>query len=355
MDLKPFLHARLHALHKDLRSKRIDCYLVTKPAHIQYLLGLDSVSHFHREIFVLLRHSKTFVLHSALMALPDHVANIAGCLSLSSAAPLTATLKTIAGGNTLHTDLDNLTVTEYQQLASKLGTSIKEAPPIIDDSRQSKDRLEIHYLRQSSRITGQVMAKALKNLKIGSTELEIKNHIISLCRERGADITPEFEPIVAIGSHSAIPHHQAGSRKVSRQSVVLIDFGCQVHGYWADMTRTIKLGRPDRLFIKVENAVKLSYQAALRSILEVRNPALADQAATDSLVDSGFTAMPHTTGHGIGLQVHEPPSLNRLGAVPLTNSAVFTIEPGIYLPGKFGIRLENTLSLINGKLSTLTV
>ena len=163
-------------------------------------------------------------------------------------------------------------------------------------------------------------------------------------------------PIVAFGRHSAIPHHQPTSKKLKNDDIVLVDFGCRYRGYWSDMTRTFAVGSPSATFTHVQTIVKTAYRIGLKHARANRSNQAIDEAVHQFLVKQKHnTFMNHTTGHGIGLEVHETPSVSRLApAFTLQPNTLITIEPGLYFPGQFGYRYENTIAITGSSPKSLT-
>jgi len=208
-----------------------------------------------------------------------------------------------------------------------------------------KNKDEIKNIREACRIAAKTWEIVEPQIKIGRSEREIADEIISTMLKLGADKKPEsFPTIVAVGSNSATAHHETGNRKVKQNSVVLVDFGCRFNGYCSDMTRTIFFGEPTNLYIKIKKAVDTAYITAVNLLTPGVRVSDVDRAARDVITEAGYgKQFIHTTGHGLGLKIHEPPNIYLKSKNRLKAGMAITIEPGIYLPGKFGYRYENTL------------
>jgi Xaa-Pro dipeptidase len=184
---------------------------------------------------------------------------------------------------------------------------------------------------------------AAGGLRPGRTEREIGRELDARMLDHGAD-APSFETIVATGPNSAIPHHRPVERELAAGDFVKLDFGAEYGGYHSDMTRTFVLGRPadwQREIYDLVHAAQAAGRAALRIGAEVRS---IDAAARDVIAGAGRAEQfGHGLGHGVGLEIHEAPALSPLGAGTLVDRMAVTVEPGVYLPGRGGVRIEDTL------------
>lgn len=226
-------------------------------------------------------------------------------------------------------------------LSQSLGRPVGLASEIMAPLRMVKDETEQHALQESQRINDAAMRAAYDAMRPGMTELELADVVRRSFLANGAD--KEAFIIVAAGEHSALPHHSP-TDAVLTQGPVLLDIGCYYHGYASDMTRVAYLGTPSQEFQTVHRLV----DEAVRAAQSVARPGVeaqaVDRAARRVIVQGGYgDAFVHRVGHGIGLSVHEPPSVADGNAVTLPENSAFSIEPGIYLPGLFGVRLEEVV------------
>lgn len=219
------------------------------------------------------------------------------------------------------------------------GMAFKATKQTIEDRRLFKDSEEIKLMKKSQDINGKTLLRIQKLFKKGVTELELAWKIKSIGHDLGADDI-SFEPIVAFGPHSAIPHHQNTSKKMKQSDVVLIDMGMKYKGYCSDMTRTFFVGKPSAEQAQVYQMVLDAQMAAIRALKAGVSCAKLDQIARDEMGDMA-QHFGHSLGHGIGLDVHESPGLSSKSKEILKENMVVTVEPGIYLPGKFGVRIED--------------
>jgi Xaa-Pro aminopeptidase len=162
-------------------------------------------------------------------------------------------------------------------------------------------------------------------------------------------VRPSFPIIVASGPNSANPHHISSKRKIVANDVILMDLGCVYKGYCSDLTRTFFLGKTNDLQRKVYALVKRAYGRAMRALKKGVKASSIDNAAREVISNAGFAdKFIHTTGHGVGIDIHEPPRLSAKDNTVLKNGMIVTVEPGVYIKGRFGVRIEDTV-LINKK------
>ena len=219
----------------------------------------------------------------------------------------------------------------------------KLASSLVAPMRMVKDPDEARRLKASQWINDRAMETAYRSIREGMTEIELQDIIRRAFMAHGAD--REAFIIVAAGSNSAMPHH-ASDDTVIRPGPVLLDIGCFKEGYASDMTRMAHLGVPAQDFVTVHSIVQESNQAGCQAARPGASAESVDGAARRIIEDRGFGEyFVHRTGHGIGLSVHEPPSIMEGNKLTLPEHAFFSVEPGIYLPGRFGVRLEDVVML----------
>lgn len=227
-----------------------------------------------------------------------------------------------------------------------------------DNIRTIKTAREIKTITQAQRIAEKVFRKVIKELRAGQSENEIGWKIERYAREFGAD-TISFDPIVAFGSNSAMPHHQNTDRKLKKGDVVLIDMGVRYKGYCSDMTRTMFTAPPTPKQKLVYETVLRAQETVITRLHAGVKGRAADGWARKVIEDAGFgDKFGHSTGHGIGLEIHEYPNLSP-GLTPKNNPAfpantIVTVEPGIYIEKSFGVRIEDMVLITGDSVSNLT-
>ena len=211
---------------------------------------------------------------------------------------------------------------------------------------------EIKYIQKACNIAEKAWRDTLLFIKEGVTERQVANVLEFNFKKYGASGT-SFDTIVAFGKNASVPHHATGDTKLKNNECVLMDFGCVYKGYCSDMTRTMFYGTPDEKFRMAYLAVLSAHMKAAEGIKEGMTGKEADKIARDVLETLGYGKyFTHSLGHGIGVNIHEYPYLSPKGEAVLKNNMVFSNEPGVYLNGKFGIRIEDSCHLENGKYKT---
>jgi Xaa-Pro aminopeptidase len=227
----------------------------------------------------------------------------------------------------------------------------------VEAQRAIKDEREIELLRQACAVADQALAELAAEgaLRPGRTELEVGRDLDSRMLRLGAE-APSFETIVATGANSAIPHHRPDRTVLRDGDFLKLDFGATVEGYHSDMTRTLVLGHAADWQREVYELVAAS-QATGRAALEVGADVVAiDAASRDVIVQAGHGEhFPHGLGHGVGLEIHEAPGIGPSGAGTLAAGMAVTVEPGVYLPDRGGVRIEDTLIVTDDAPELLTL
>lgn len=224
----------------------------------------------------------------------------------------------------------------------KLSSPIKLTPlkGIVEDMRIIKDPTEIRIMKKSSNLMSKVLNEVLKNLEPGKREIEIAREIENLALEAGAEALA-FDSIVASGPNAALPHATPTKRKIRKREPIIFDVGLKVDGYCCDMTRTVFLNTPRPKFKKIYAIVREAQRAAMEFVRPGELTTKPDSIARGIIKEAGYgDYFGHSLGHGVGLATHEAPTLGPRNPVKLEEGMVVTVEPGIYLPGEGGVRLE---------------
>jgi Xaa-Pro aminopeptidase len=223
------------------------------------------------------------------------------------------------------------------------GRTFGLASRVMEGLRERKDENEISAMRRAGEIADAAYAAVTARRISGLTEIELASQLESAMLTGGADGVA-FETLVASGPNSGLPHYRAGTRRIESGDVVILDFGCRVNGYCSDMTRTVVCGEPGNELRGIHEAVYRAHEAA-REV--VRNGVQAqdiDAAARNVLIGAGYgDSFTHRTGHGVGLDVHEPPYIVDGNEQRLDAGMAFSIEPGVYLAGTYGVRIEDVV------------
>ncbi len=245
---------------------------------------------------------------------------------------------------------DYLTWDLHQKITEKLAQISPKAALIplnsmVDNMREIKEEGEIAALEKAADLISEILNHVISALKPGVTEKDVAWQIQSLAREAGADAL-SFPSIVASGPNSALPHAVPTDRKIGPGEPIVIDAGVRLNGYCSDITRTVFLGEPNDTFKTIYRTVQRAQSEALKQIKPSVDSTRVDAAARDIIREAGYGAyFGHGLGHGVGLAAHEGPRLGPRNPTPLRTGTVFTVEPGIYIPGKGGVRLEEMVVL----------
>ncbi len=237
----------------------------------------------------------------------------------------------------------------------KAGVKTENADKAFAEVMSVKNAWELGNIESACAIAEEAFLELLPQIKEGMTETEIAALLEYNMRKRGAEGT-SFATIVAFGAHAAVPHHVTGADKLKFGDEILIDFGCKVNGYCSDITRTFLFGDDNKHaeFKKAYAAVLAAHELVKETAKSGMTGVQVDAIARNYLTEKGYGALfTHSLGHGIGLQIHEFPSVSPKGETPLVDGMVFSDEPGVYAAGEFGIRIEDTVTLKSGKIESL--
>ena len=242
-------------------------------------------------------------------------------------------------------EASNFTCAQFEQFSKEAGNSLqlKPAGDLIEELRVVKDRWEIEAIRSAGRVTAEAFAEVLPQVRPGARERDLAAEIDYRMRKMGAE-GPAFETIVASGPRSAYPHARPSSKALQERELVIFDLGAILGGYAADMTRTVFLGEPNRRVRNLYSAVMKAQTRAVRAVQDATPAGEIDCAARRILAKHRLARyFTHSTGHGVGLEIHERPRLGKGETTCLRTGSVVTVEPGIYLEGFGGIRIEDTV------------
>ncbi|MBK3331647.1 aminopeptidase P family protein [Persephonella atlantica] len=236
---------------------------------------------------------------------------------------------------------DRTTVSFYRKLKEVVISELVGFSGFLNPFRASKTEEEINIIRKAVEKTDRVFAYILEKIPQAKDELDLRRMIINQIFLEGGE-GESFPAIVASGKNSAVPHHETSHAKIEKNQPVLIDMGMVYEGYCSDFTRTVFYGKVDREFEKIYHIVKEAHLAAVEKVKAGVPVKEIDLAARKVIEKYGYgDYFLHSTGHGVGIEIHEPPRVSHLSEEVLLKNAVITIEPGIYIPGKYGVRLEN--------------
>jgi Xaa-Pro aminopeptidase len=242
-------------------------------------------------------------------------------------------------------EASHLTCANFELLRTQAGRTLalKPAGDVIEDLRVVKDRGEIEAIRSAGKVTAEVFSDVLSMIKPGVEERDLASEVDYRMRKKGAE-GAAFETIVASGSRGAYPHARPSSKPLQESDLVILDFGAILRGYAADMTRTLFLGEPNRRVRSLYSSVLMAQRGAVKSVQDGIKAGDVDSVARSILAKRGLAGyFTHSTGHGVGLEIHERPRVARGENTRLRGGSVLTVEPGVYIEGLGGVRLEDTV------------
>jgi Xaa-Pro aminopeptidase len=347
---------RQELLQRSLHENRLDALLVTHLPNIRYLCGFTGsagallVSESKCVFFTDRRYTEQ-VKEEVKAGRP--IVGAKGPLA-SAGEWLKSKSKTIS--IRLGVEDESLTVAARQRLASVLPAHVrlKFAHQLVERARMVKDRQEIILMREAAQLGAKLFDRALQVIRPGISEMEIAGEMEFTARRAGAD-EMSFPTIIASGARSALPHGRASRAALPARGFVVCDFGVILAGYCSDETRTVHIGNPSREAKFAYEAVREAQQAAVQAVKPGATAGEVDGAARRVLRKAGLARyFTHSTGHGVGLEIHESPRIAAGQKEVLRPGMAITIEPGVYLPGKWGIRIEDTVVVTNEGCEVLT-
>ncbi len=346
---KEVIRRRIGAIRRELAKKRISCLMLTKPANVSYttgFLGDDSwAAVTGRQVYLLTDSRYT---EQAQKECPScKIIDRAGPMA-KAVAELVKKLKSV---RTITVE-NSTSVAEFERLKKTVKARLRTAANVVETTRIVKDESEIAAIKSAASIATRALRQTLSYIKPGVGESELAGMLDFQIRKLGA--RNSFETIVAFGPNASRPHHQPGTRKLKKRDTVLIDFGAKSRGYCSDITRCFTVGEPTAFFEKVFDVVEQAQIAAIRKIRPGATLAEIDAAARETIAKTDLPVYGHGTGHGLGLEIHESPFLKPGGKEKLQAGQVITIEPGIYIPGRLGVRIEDDILVTKTGHKTLT-
>jgi Xaa-Pro aminopeptidase len=339
--------SRQKKLQANLAPSRLDALLVSHLPNIRYLCG------FTGSAAALLVSEKSAVFFTDGRYTTQARQEVRGArVVIARKAPLLAAAEWLAarpgricgkGRFRLGIEGHSLSLEDYGRLTSTLGSSFRvcQAPPLIEEARAVKDPQEIEHIRAAAALGASLFDRILRSLKPGVTETAAAAELEYAARAAGAEAM-SFPTIIVSGEHSALPHGRPANRPLASKGFVVCDFGVILAGYCSDMTRTVWVGKPAAKARRVYQAVLEAQQAALGAVAPGRPASEVDRAARKLLQKEGLARyFTHSTGHGVGLEIHEAPRVAAGQDEVLQPGMVVTVEPGVYIPGEWGVRIED--------------
>ncbi len=350
-------HARQCRLREHLLTTRFDGLLVSHLPNIRYLCGFSGSA----GLLLVEPAGSVFVTDvrydtQAREEVKGAKVVIARKSALAALGDLLAKRRKRARGSAIGIEAEHLTVSEKKRLGELIPASIrlKDAPAVVERFRMIKDRDELASIRSAVFLGAKIFDRALEVLRPGMKELEVAAEMELAARRGGADAM-SFDTIIASGARSALPHGRASGQAIRPGAFVVCDFGVILSGYCSDQTRTVWMGKVSADARHAYEAVRDAQQAAIEAVRPGVAVGEVDAAARNSLKKAGLGRyFTHSTGHGVGLEIHESPRVAAGQREILASGMVITIEPGVYFPGKWGVRIEDMVAVTAGGCEVLT-
>lgn len=344
---------RIEKLKSEIKNDDIQALFITSPHNISYLTNILPMSIEEREYYLLVTENVAYVIAPKMfmMAIKEKLSGVR-YIEITKEKSLYKIINDICKIEKIKSlgfERENLLYKEYEHLEDALSSiDIFPIEDFVEKTREAKDDIEIQNIKKACALTDSAYSYIIKEIRLNATERELSWKIENFIRENGGSLA--FSSIVAFGKNAAVPHHIPTNQKLTKDSFVLFDMGAKVNGYCSDMSRTIFFGRPNEKQVKIYNTTLEAQQMAIEKLREWKNKDFEashlHNIAQSHIEQMGYSAFPHAIGHGIGLEVHEAPTISMYTeGNPLITNSVITIEPGVYLPNIGGVRIEDTILL----------
>lgn len=351
---------RIDLLQDSLSDHEIDALLLTSSYNIAYLTGIHAFSIEEREARILITTKNSYLFTDARYLEMVKPLSFIKIREINSSNPFSKQLSSIFKEEKIKSlgfEEENITYHEISTLEEKIDhIDFIPVTDVVEQIRSIKDNTEVEKIKKACALTDKAFEFIQDHLKPGVTELEIKAKLENFIRLQGENIS--FESIIAFGKNSAIPHHMSTNESLVHDTCILFDFGAKVDGYCSDISRTLYFGKPKDEFLRVYNSVKETQELAIDFLKSHMSKDFmlnkAQEIANSHLRKNGYADIPHSLGHGVGLQVHESPTLSPYADEKLTPGMIITVEPGIYIPGHHGVRIEDTALVTTDGIEILT-
>ena len=348
------------SIHKQRRDRikqtvcslNADAFLVSSLVNVRYLCGFTGSNGF----LVISKDGDFLITDSRYLEQGSEETNNEIAIFLSSGVRGLTELPVFNQIKTLVIESSNLTYSEFKFIEELVGDRLDLLPKngLIEKIRAIKNRDEIDNIRRAAALADEALKYAFAVLRPGNTEAEVSWIIEKFLRENGADGLA-FDSIVATGVNASKPHHRAGNTMIQSGDPLVIDMGASLNGYRSDITRTVLVDGQNEQFQSIYDTVLEAQMAAIGAIREGISGNELDSIAREVITSHGFGKnFSHGLGHGVGLDVHELPMIVPSSETLIENGMIFTVEPGIYISGWGGVRIEDMILLESDQVSLLT-
>jgi Xaa-Pro dipeptidase len=349
---------RFQQLYAFMEKEQLDAVLITSPKHVYYMTGFFTDPHERFLGLVIPLSGEPSLIVPALDR--EAAANASSVQQIfthtDTQNPYEVLQKALPGGlKRLGLEKHYLTVERYEAIAAAVSAQqYVDVEQPLRDMRLVKSPEEVARIKRAVQVVEDVLREGLKKVKPGVTEIEIVAELEYQMKRLGAE-GPSFSTMVLAGEKSALPHGKPGDRKIQNGELLLFDLGVYVNGYASDITRTFAVGEINQQLREIYETVLAANEAAIAAVRPGVSLASLDGAARDLIAAKGYGEyFMHRLGHGLGMDVHEYPSVHGENHETLRSGMVFTIEPGIYLPGAGGVRIEDDVLVTENGCEILT-
>ena len=344
------MNMKIEWLRNKLKSLNLQGMIVSNPINIRYLTGIDAEG-----VLLITRKENIYITDSRYIEAVQKVLTIDDDIIIENISDISKDdyENFFMFCENVGFEEEYIKYCKYQEYMYKYKiNNMVETEQMIEKQRMIKDNNEIKYIRKASELTDQCFDYLLGFIKKGKTEKEIAFEIKKYFMMNGADDI-SFEPIVASGINSSMPHAVPTDKKIESGDVITLDFGCKYKGYCSDMTRTIFIDTVQDYIKPVYDLVLKNQEQTLNEFREGITTKVLFRMVDNDFKLHGHTLV-HALGHSVGLEIHENPILGGKDESMLKENMVITNEPGIYLPGKFGVRIEDTCLVTKSGCESLT-
>ncbi|MBN1508352.1 MAG: aminopeptidase P family protein [Sedimentisphaerales bacterium] len=345
---RAWIQQRVANTREQLRSRHIDALILTRPANVSYLTGFAG-----EDSWAIVAAKATYLLTDSRYTEQAHKECVGTTIVERTDLIAPACGKLVRKLRSAKVAVESsIPVAMYQTLRKSAGLPVKAVGNIIETLRAVKDEEETAAIRAAAAIAAGAFKRAIRHARPGVTEGELAGVLDLEMRRHGAKVG--FDTIVAFGPNASRPHHQPGARKLAATDTVLIDFGARYKGYCCDITRSFAIGKATAAWRKAYQVVEKAQAAAIEAAKAGMELAKLDAIPRTVIRESHLPVYGHGTGHGFGLEIHEIPFLREKVEGSLKAGQIITIEPGIYLPGKLGVRIEDDIRITESGCEVLT-
>ena len=336
--------ARVAQLRKRLGKIGAGAMVVSKAANVWYLTGFSG-----DDSWAFVSGNKIFLITDSRYTEQAGKECVKGCEIIDRTGAMSAAVAGVAAkckvGKAIAIE-DQMSIASQKAVKKAIGGKILVSSGVVEELRQVKDGAEVELIRIAGKIAVASLREAIGQVRVGMSEGELAGLINLGIRKRGW--RESFETIVAFGANASRPHHLPGVARLKRNDTILVDWGVRYQNYCCDLTRCFAVGKVDAEYKRIYDAVLEAQRAAIAKVRAGVSAAEVDEAARGVIRKYDLPVYGHGTGHGVGLEVHEGPVVSGRNKGKLRAGEVITIEPGVYMPGKAGVRIEDDILVTAG-------